>query len=287
VSDRRLVPYAVGLVGLLVLVSLAAGGRRLGIAGGGNGPSPGFFDYVWTTLVIGGALWIAFTLYVAWSSGASQPRPGGMRRTLSSALFFVAFVAAATFLVHHLELRAFRHQRATTATFAGTNGPAKTIPPNARTATFRWEEAAVVLGALAIVLLVVLARRGSGRPLLNLRLRTAAGAVLAALDEAVDDLRNEPDVRKAIIAAYARMEHALALHGLPRRRAEAPLEYLERALASLAASAGSIQRLTDLFEWAKFSHHDPEPGMKDEAIDALLAVRDELRNPLRADEAAA
>ena len=74
---------------------------------------------------------------------------------------------------------------------------------------------------------------------------------------------------------------------LPRRRAEAPLEYLERALASLAASAGSIQRLTDLFEWAKFSHHDPEPGMKDEAIDALLAVRDELRNPLRADEAAA
>jgi len=27
--------------------------------------------------------------------------------------------------------------------------------------------------------------------------------------------------------------------------------------------------------------------MKDEAIDALLAVRDELRNPLRADEAAA
>ena len=34
-----------------------------------------------------------------------------------------------------------------------------------------------------------------------------------------------------------------------------------------------------MFEWAKFSHHEPEPEMRDEAIDALVAVRDELRRP--------
>ena len=40
-----------------------------------------------------------------------------------------------------------------------------------------------------------------------------------------------------------------------------------------------MRRLTVLFEWAKFSHHEPEPEMRDEAIDALVAVRDELRQP--------
>jgi hypothetical protein len=38
-----------------------------------------------------------------------------------------------------------------------------------------------------------------------------------------------------------------------------------------------VHRLTDLFEWARFSHHEPEPWMRDEAVEALIAVRDELR----------
>ncbi len=73
------------------------------------------------------------------------------------------------------------------------------------------------------------------------------------------------------------MERALAAAGLPRRPAEAPLEYLERALLELEASAGAVRRLTELFEWAKFSPHEPEPSMRDDAVDALAAVRDELR----------
>ena len=98
-----------------------------------------------------------------------------------------------------------------------------------------------------------------------------------ALDESLDDLRAEPDLRRAIVAAYARMERALAAAGLARRPAEAPLEYVERALRELEASGPAASRLTDLFEWAKFSQHEPEPEMRDEAIDALVAVRDELR----------
>src|SRR6185436_20256727 len=46
------------------------------------------------------------------------------------------------------------------------------------------------------------------------------------LDDALDDLRDEPDPRKAVIAAYARMERAFARFGLPREGSEAPLEYL-------------------------------------------------------------
>jgi hypothetical protein len=73
------------------------------------------------------------------------------------------------------------------------------------------------------------------------------------------------------------MERALARSGIPRRPAEAPFEYIERALADLETSAESAKRLTALFEWAKFSHHEPGPEMRDEAIAALVDVRDELR----------
>ena len=58
-----------------------------------------------------------------------------------------------------------------------------------------------------------------------------------------------------------------------------PRSSTSRALQSLDTSVASVKRLTDLFEWAKFSHHAPDPAMRDEAIDALVAVRDELRRP--------
>ena len=73
------------------------------------------------------------------------------------------------------------------------------------------------------------------------------------------------------------MERALAAAGLPRRPAEAPLEYLERALVDLDATAVSARRLTDLFRFAKFSDHPVDLQAKDDAIAALEAVRDELR----------
>jgi len=53
------------------------------------------------------------------------------------------------------------------------------------------------------------------------------------VDETLDDLRAEADPRKAVIAAYARMERILGVHGLERRASEAPLEYLTRVLAEL------------------------------------------------------
>jgi hypothetical protein len=136
-----------------------------------------------------------------------------------------------------------------------------------------------LLGAGVGVLLYAGRRTGRQRPPWRLR---SQEAVSQALDESLDDLRNEPDLRRAIIAAYARMERALAAGGLPRRPSEAPFEYVERALGELETSAESARRLTDLFEWAKFSHHEPGPEMRDDAIDALVAVRDELRRPVEA-----
>ncbi len=96
------------------------------------------------------------------------------------------------------------------------------------------------------------------------------------MDESLDDLRAEPDPRRAVIAAYARLERVLAAHGLPRKTSEAPLEYLGRMLGGLSVSPPAARRLTDLFERAKFSQHAVAAEMKEEAIDALETVRDDL-----------
>ncbi len=140
---------------------------------------------------------------------------------------------------------------------------------------FRWGELATLLGLLLVAGAIIFARLSRKDP--RKASEVAPEALAAALDESIDDLRADPDLRRAIVAAYARMETALAAAGVPRHAAEAPLEYLERVLLSLDTSTDAVRRLTDLFEWARFSHHEPEPSMRDDAVDALIAVRDELR----------
>ena len=80
-----------------------------------------------------------------------------------------------------------------------------------------------------------------------------------------------------MIAAYARMEQTLDRYGFARLRAEAPLEYLGRVLRELKVRSGAVLALTELFERAKFSRHEIDSEMKEEAIGALIAVRDDLR----------
>jgi hypothetical protein len=97
------------------------------------------------------------------------------------------------------------------------------------------------------------------------------------VEDTLADLYAETDPRRAIIAAYARVERLFATYGLPRDPSEAPLEYLDRVLPTLRASGSALRRLTALFEWAKFSAHEVDRPMRDDAIEALVAVRDELR----------
>ena len=51
--------------------------------------------------------------------------------------------------------------------------------------------------------------------------------VAASIDDAIDDLEAEPDARRAVIAAYARMEAVLGRSGVRRAPSETPLEYLD------------------------------------------------------------
>jgi hypothetical protein len=104
-------------------------------------------------------------------------------------------------------------------------------------------------------------------------------AVMQALDESLDDLRRERDVRRAIIACYARMERALAYAGSARRPAEAPFEYLVRILERVTANSRAARSLTELFERAKFSTQPMGEREKQQAIEALELLRSELLQP--------
>jgi hypothetical protein len=282
VTRRRLAALVLAVAGLLVVVGIASHGRPL-TGGRGRGPTPTFFDYVATTLVLA-ALVIAAVVVVSLFSertGGGPPRRG--RWNLLSTFIALASAVLLSFVLIHsgfikrlqqLERNLNKNQPSQSQ---GRRQPPP--PPGTRNPHLRWDEIGVFLALLAGTAAVLYAtrrtRRAGPRRLSLGRERRLADA----LDESIDDLRTDPDLRRAIIAAYARTERALARAGLPRHPAEAPFEYLERALRTLDTSADAAERLTALFEWAKFSQHEPRPEMRDEAIDALVAVRDELAQP--------
>jgi hypothetical protein len=134
----------------------------------------------------------------------------------------------------------------------------------------------VVVGLVLVAIAAYVLAERRARPGRRSR-EDLAEQLAVVLDETLGDLRAETDPRRAIIAAYARLERVLAANGVPRRVAETSDEYLRRVLHELELEPGAVGRLTALFERAKFSHHDVDAAMKEEAVAALEHVRDELR----------
>jgi hypothetical protein len=282
VSRRRLVPLALLVTALIALAAVAAHGRPLSGAGAGSGPSLTFYSYAWTTLLVVLALCAVATAVALVQMRRridEQQRKPYQARTARALAVLIAMAVLWVLIARHVNLEHLLHPNQPTVTPTGTippgNGHRKHVPP--QHVQFYWQEFAAVFGLLLLLAAVALARsrRRPGRS----PHRRVEEELAAALDDSLDDLRADPDLRRAIVAAYARMERTLAAAGVPRHPAEAPLEYLERALLALDASAAAVRRLTELFEWARFSHHEPEPRMRDEAVDALVAIRDELRSP--------
>ena len=271
------------LGGLAVAALAARSYRPFGAGGdggsGGRAPSSTFVDSMFTLaliLLVALALLAIFVRIGAIRSGTARRRQSSLR-VLIVYLAVIALVVAAG---RHALLRMERLKAPADAAEAAfpkrPGGAPAAVGKPSRTPEIVWPlviGVAVLVGGTVAVLVVVSRRR---------RARTTAGVpesldVLAdALDDAIDDLRREPDPRRAVVAAYARMEHALSVFGVPRRPAEAPYEYLARAGRAIDAEE-SVAALTDLFEVAKFSEHTIDEPMRARAIDALSAVRDEVR----------
>jgi uncharacterized membrane protein YidH (DUF202 family) len=278
-------PVLLAPLGVVVAAALVAAASRAhgGFHGGvGPGPTRSVYDQLFTVMLVlmgVGVLAWGYLIFVR-RDLIELPEPERSRRNVYVLLAFVLGVAAFAVLAkrlgyHGLHLP-FLHHPLHAPPGLPTKHGAKPVPAAPAHAHLSWIAGLATTALLALAAAAVFfASRTTAQP--EKRALRQAEAVSAALDESIADVLAEPDPRRAIIAAYAHMERALAAAGLPRRPAEAPLEYLERALVDLDATAASARRLTDLFRFAKFSDH-PVPGQaKDDAIAALEAVRDELR----------
>jgi hypothetical protein len=152
--------------------------------------------------------------------------------------------------------------------------PLKALP--ARPAHFQWP-LALGLGALVLLGGVWVLVRRDRRPEPRPPDESVEEELARSIGSTIDDLRRERDARRAVIAAYANMERILSSHGLARGRAEVPYEYLARVLRVLRVSESSVRSLTELFEYAKFSPHEIDEAMKEQAIESLVAVKEDLQ----------
>jgi hypothetical protein len=281
-------PLGVGLLGLALLGLLAlvaAVARAHHTPGGQPGihePPAGVGDYVFS---IGAVVFVSFFLFMIylWFSERDMlaqrrhKQRGSMRALIF--IFVVAFVISlvARFAPDLLQ----RRQQQAKPQQGGIPGQAtkkkRATPGQPRPPEFQWLPVFVATAA-GMVLLGVIGVRRMRRARLGLQEKHLLELELESLlDDTLADLYSMKDPREAIIAAYGRMERLFGSYGLPRDPSEAPMEYLTRALGELRASGSALQRLTTLFQWAKFSTHDVDSAMRDDAIRALTLVRDELK----------
>jgi hypothetical protein len=100
-----------------------------------------------------------------------------------------------------------------------------------------------------------------------------------AVAESLDDLRAEPDARAAIIRAYRRFELALSAARMPRPAWQTPTEFMRSVLAEASMPSAPVQRLTSLFELARFSERPLGADARAAACDCL----DEVKSALETD----
>jgi multisubunit Na+/H+ antiporter MnhB subunit len=272
---------AVVVVGLLTLVALGSRGGHPGAhfqphqrqvpAQVGN-------DLL-TAMIVGygvGVL-VLIAAFLTFRHKWEDPRSRWLRDLVVTLLVLGLVTLIAYRIVHiHRALRFLHLHQQSGAPGAG-RARTQTLPQLAaskQAAHFDWRFAALLAGLalLAAAFFLVRGRKGgsaAAEPAVEEELGAAVG-------ESIDDLRRESDPRRAVIAAYARMERVLRRHGRARRAAEAPYEYLERVLSELRIRPAAVAELTELFERAKFSVHQIDGGMKVRAIDALVAVREDL-----------
>ena len=286
-STVRTLALGAAVIVLVAVVAVAsAGSVPTGTGDDVRRPSAGLVDTAFSlflVMMVLGAVFaaVALTWFRRYDLTGEVPRRRGPLRSIVSLLISIALLG--------LFVRAFSGSRGEDGVLPlprTGDGPGS----DADNATRYDPEFAVwpvvaVLTLLAVAGLAVWLSARSRRAARGPSTAPPAEALADVLDETLDDLRAERDPRRAVIAAYARMERALAASGLARRDVEAPEEYLGRVLEEIEVSSRAAGRLTALFAWARFSVHDVRPEMKDEAIETLEQVQHELRAAEAAREA--
>jgi hypothetical protein len=277
-GSRRLL--AGGLVGIALVAAVGLASRAHTPAGGGHTRSISqdiLLEYTLLLLGVMAVVVVPISVYLFVSGHGDDPETLPARRNWMAAVL-IAMTGMSIVAIVLLTSGYWRkHHGQHDNPVAELAGLAKHGTKATRAVRFDWGPVIVVgslvaLGLAVAAWMIVQRRRTEPRP------ETDAATELAlALELTIADLRDEPDPRTAVIAAYAQMERALGKAGLPRDPSEAPREYLGRVLPEVGAQTASVARLTDLFERAKFGPHTIDAAMKEEAITALESLRDDLR----------
>jgi hypothetical protein len=288
-ATSRSIRLALVAFGLLALLGVVAFASRSGLGHQSQAkPTPGYLNYAFTAFLIVFVLMIPIAGYalVMQAREGEVARKSYRQRTLESIgmLFFFGCLA---FIVIYLK---YHHH----SLFPGNSKalknstPYKDHPHGHRAAVEPRFEYTVLWIALAGLVVgggwfYYAWRARKKRTAVPLELeQTVAEDFAASIGDAIDELESEPDARRAVIAAYARMETVLARNGLRRRPSETPVEYLRRILLGLTSRGDSVSRLTSLFEQAKFSRHTIDASMKEDAIGALREIREDLQGAVHA-----
>ena len=268
-----------GVVAALAIVAVAARGDTPIGQAGTRRPADGLLDVLFSlfVLLMGLGVVLFFSLILL---GRNMITPESLvkrkQRRFVSVLVLGAFLLA-LLLVVRFRSDAVPQLQIPTLEPTGADGNGEGADEGHYTPQFAWIPALIVsvlvVGGIAAAWWSATARKRAR----GFDETTLAEALADVLEETLDDLRAEGDPRRAVIAAYARLERTVAAYGLPRRPAEAPLEYLARMLGELSVSPLAVRELTLLFERAKFSQHDVGIEMKEQAIAALQKVQEELR----------
>lgn len=103
-----------------------------------------------------------------------------------------------------------------------------------------------------------------------------ARSLHAAAEESLEDLRREPDARRAIIRCYQRFERALGMARVPRAPWQTPSEFMRAVLGRLALPREAVGMLTGLFELSRFSQRHLGATERDAACDCLQEIKTAL-----------
>ena len=280
----RAIVLGVALLALVAVVALATRARTPAGGTGGTRQVDGdlLLQYAALVALVLAAVSLPFVVWWLWASRDDPaqvlPARGNWMRRL---LFTTAVVSAVS--IAFLIYRSHHQGHSGKATPLGigsalANGSGSVKKQAARPAGFDWVPLIVILavGLGGAGLRDRAARAEHPRRRTNPAL--AAAALSDALDDTLDDLRASPTRGARSSPPTRGWSVRSPLAGLPRAPCGGCREYLARVLSDLLhASAASVTRLTALFERAEFSPHEIGPVLKNDAIEALVAVRDELR----------
>jgi hypothetical protein len=287
IPDRRLPPPPlVGLLALaLGLIAVAALASRAHILGESAPPvsasaSRVILDSLFYLALVFEAAVLVMMVWAVWPDGSGQPqaRRPSLWQTLVTPLAGLALIALALLYRDHIQRALNGLQGAGGSGHASAANLSNPSPAGVNSHSgFDWLAFGIValLVATALAYLFYLRRKGRRREIRQKR--RLAAELEQVMAESVEELAMDPDPRRAVIAAYARMERVLAAQGSPRHPAEAPTEYVRRLLGQLELRGELLYGLTELYEQARFSAHEIDPRMRAQAIDLLERIRADLR----------